>query len=483
MGTKGGAVAAAFSLVFGGDDGSYHFGARGFRGVRSLCLVGFGAKGKMMRRHLVGKAAVLLVVAMFHAFVLVPRSHANVVPFPGAAARMLIRAVGFGVNPGATVLYVVAAAVTGYLVYKSLAVSAVKSWQSEAQSPYPWPGTDTNVGMVVVGGWAEGSWVVYCQTQESGGTWRYFDGWAQKGGQNLYGGNKQSSGYIYASSDLARKAWHDYLNNYMVTAQGATSAHYNVSYVPSNNDPYDPGVIPNEDAPTFPAASVYMSPGLAAGFDGSESVQVVASGISDSAAQDFIDAGKLIEVDPDDGSLGEPSTASEVDLLTALNAILDDSRQQSRESTQQEVLGKLGEIKTGLDNATGGSFPQEAQDALDDISLKMDNVAVGLESVEDALTETTATEQTLSTRFAAVRDLALTKFPFSLVGSYNVTVPSGGNYDLGGWELVNGNAATMVNIAPLSGPLGATFLWIRQLLVYMLWALTGFGMIKRVTNL
>jgi uncharacterized membrane protein len=82
-----------------------------------------------------------------------------------------------------------------------------------------------------------------------------------------------------------------------------------------------------------------------------------------------------------------------------------------------------------------------------------------------------------------VKDLAMTKFPFSLAGSYAVTAPSGGEYDLGGWELVQGNAATRINISPLTGPLGSVFAWIRQLLVYMLWALTAFGMIKRVTQL
>src|SRR3972149_437982 len=96
-----------------------------------------------MKKHLCLKACFLLVVIFFHSFILVPKSYATT--WEGVAGRIAFRAFAPSVIAAlstgtALVVGAVVAGGIGYLIYKSGAVTAMKTWLNTSYpSSFPWP--------------------------------------------------------------------------------------------------------------------------------------------------------------------------------------------------------------------------------------------------------------------------------------------------------------------------------------------------------
>jgi hypothetical protein len=141
----------------------------------------------------------------------------------------------------------------------------------------------------------------------------------------------------------------------------------------------------------------------------------------------------------------------------------------------------LQEISGKLDNTS--AFPQAAQTALDNIAVgtqimetKMDNVIEGIQG----LSETGTSVGSLSTRFSAIRTLASTKFPFSVVAGLVLTNPAGGHMDLGTFHV----GPVTVDIEPLNVPLVGNLLsTARTIFALFLYAGTLFAILRKVDSL
>lgn len=456
-----------------------------------------------MKKHLF-KAIFLVMVMFFHSFVLVPKSYATT--WEGVAGRLAFRAFSPStiMTLGSGTSLVIGAAVAGgvgYLIYKSGAVTALKDWWNSAVGQVSAP-TDITTGtdLLFVVGTGSGSTVRIRKV----GTGSY----------DCYNGNPGT--WVQNKSTLALAiAW-------LQNAYGSNDPQY-----PARN--FNPGGISPPTSPldyisqlvsSQPSLSNYLfgSPGVAAAvFGGAAIVSAVTMPDADAdrlktglGATPINNAGVQEGSPPTttDNTVTAGDTAS-IGLLQQIvnfvsNLLGIRTSAEGIKTTLDNSLGVLQQISGKLDNA--GSFPQSAQNSLDNIAgstylvparldniisntgavpAKLDNlitttgaIPAKLDNVINTITELSTTQSAVQTRMDALKDVALTKFPFSVVAAFSITPVSGSStYSFASLPLAPG---IEVPINPLAGPMGDFFVWVRSILVWLMWAGVLFMMLKKV---
>jgi len=450
-----------------------------------------------MYKRVVLKAMVLLVVMMFHSFVLVPKSHATA--FEGTLARVAFRSVAPSIIAGlgsgtALVLGIPIAIGTAYLIYKSGAVTALKNWWNSTIAPYS-PNPDGSDWLHKAG--INGHLHVYYAS----GSW----GWATKTGDTCTGWNPATR---VCSGAVLGSAW----------PYGSAASAYSASgYGTAPQD--QPPVVPTDYAtdlassqPDFNSSiAVYGSPGAAATVgngavassyttmsDADADALIAAlgaTGISDTGAQ----SGSPASPTDNTVSLGEAETvgllqsimnyvSNLVGIKTGIDQIKTSTDQvktatdcvasgmQSVNTNIQNMTGKMDNVVTGI-NSQNASLDNIAQGIQSEIT-KLDNVAAEVHNIS----QTVATEQTITTRMTNLKNLCLTKFPFSfMAGIANVNVPQGGTTIIPDIILPTGEHWV---VDPMQYPTIASFFGtVRTILAVGMWAMFTLIMIRRVTQL
>jgi hypothetical protein len=467
----------------------------------------------MNRRNM---SMVMLVVIMFHSFVLVPKAHAT--SWEWAAARQVFKVVSpaavAAAGTGSALLLAIAfGAGIDYVIFKSGAITALKNWWNDnmqypspistatVNTQYAYTAENGNVYWIAAkpyGG--TGTWHGYIGNSEGDyGTHRigwaagpvYLD-WGGTGmSNNAYGGSIPASGIQWAI--MGATIW---VNNNI--GNGSGTPHWGTTTSPSSS-PVDIGAT-GGTSPTFPAGSVIASPGAAARIaSGVRDYGVEVSWLTDAQAGAILDAfnGKTIASDgsevastvpePTDNTMTAGDSQS-IGLLqgiykyvASLLGIKSDTGRMA--NTLDNTLTAIQTMSGKLDNVGGGSFPQAAQNALDNIGVntqaiasKADNIA----TLVQGLSETTGTAANIKSRMSSLRDIAATKFPFSIGAALIITNPSGGHMNLGTFHL----GPVAVDIAPLGVPLVGTLLTTaRMIFALFLYAGTLFAIIRRVDSL
>ena len=445
-----------------------------------------------MKKHHGIKAMVLVIVMLFHSLVLVPRSYATV--FEGTLARVAFRSISpaaimaLGSNT-ALVLGVPLAVGVGYLVYKSDAITALKNWWNSTIDPINNP---TEQQSFHISGQPTSHFhinkksfspLLYSAYAASGATCN--GGFYDSMGRQLCNQMTIWWGGTYSTSGAA------------LTALNADDG----SNVPPRT-PTDYAAQLASSQPDFNgSAAVYGSPGVAAAL-ANGAVAVSTATMSDTEADNFIaglgatpisDSGAQTlpaGVTPNDNTITSGDSASIGLLQQILNYVSNllgiKTAVEAQRVSMDNVAGMTQAMKLSTDNVAAGTSV---------VATKLDNVVSGINSQTQALegietkvehldntvTTSAATSGTVQTRIQSLRDLAATKFPFSLVTSISVSDVNGqSEYNFDPLPLT---PSISVQIDPMGGPLGDLFIWVRQLLVWFLWAGTLFAMLKKVMEM
>jgi len=408
----------------------------------------------------------MIVVMMFHSFVLVPKSYATV--WEATAGRIAMRA--FSPNMIATlgsgqalVVGAVVAAGVGYLIYKSGAVQALDTWITNYYQP-----THVTDGTV----YQEDNPPGVCK-------WKY---------------NAHHVKIFWSVHYQQWVVWYMNANDQMMTSDSNAGTTYEQAYNKATNGCgyYSPPAIPDTPQdlggplattqPNFSADQIYGSPGVAAAISGAAGI-VSAVTMSDSDADKLINGIGAQSISDAGEQAGSPAvtdntvTAGDAESIGLLQRILNYVSNLTGIKTDTTAM------RTSLDNvgvATQG------------VSTKMDNVIQGINTQTQALEDVgekvehldntisaapDATVSSVQTRIDALKDLAATKFPFSLISGISVNEISGtSNYEFTALPLT---PSISIPIAPMAGPLSTLFDWIRQLLVWFFWAGTLFAILKK----
>lgn len=429
-----------------------------------------------------------------------PKAHAS---FTGTAAHV-IRAGSRGL--AATAMNTLAqggkAAIFGwrlasipgiiYLLYESGALGAIYSWWAgPGTQPPPTQTSSGNLG-------PSGTWAINYLGQLPGPQYQL------EFKYNLTGSPpNQNFASGYFTPDQYSSTWAAF--QAMLASNGRTITS-GAPTIPTT--PTDPGSNLAGAAPTFPADSVWGTPGAIdylPTISGSPGELVgVNTDLTDAQAAELEEKLGLTPINVAAGTQSAPDNVTgdtavlQQRLNEQLGALLEGNKKLTSidgkvatSANQLTEIGKLDNIVTalGLNTQAANAVNSKMDNVVSAINLQtqavqaqagdLDNVAIAVQGLSQAA----ATEGSVQTRINDLKTLAATKFPFSLASAFTVTVPEGGSHSLGSWKLNDSEESTRVTIDPMAGTLGSTFIWIRQLLVYMLWTLTGFGMIKRVTNL
>lgn len=430
-----------------------------------------------MKKHHVLKAFVLLVVIFFHSFVLVPK--ANATAFEGILGRLAFRAMAPSViaalgSGTALVIGAVVAGGIGYLIYKSGAVDALQSWLSSGNPQYPIPPVGTPYITPV---FPNGYSVKIVAHDPALNPQSYAIYWSNNGGSvwHFYSGTTNYQDCI----------------NYIISTSGGVGIS-----LPSVPQDYVQNMVSSQ--PSFPSGSMFGTPGVAAAIVGGAAI-VSAVTVSDSDADKFIAGSGASAVASDGTQAANPNNPSPTDnTLTAGDSSIIGllSSMVNYVSNLVGIKTSVDSVKTGIDNAVIGISQQTA--VLDNVgtginSMKntMDNVGVainnqtavledvktGVNQLDNTLTQPIATPSTISARITALRDIASTKFPFSLASSISVSAVTGSSsYVFTSLPLT---PSISIPIDPFAGPLHDFFIWVRGILVWLMWAGTIFAILHK----
>jgi len=427
-----------------------------------------------------------LIAFLTFSLVTVPRAEASVMQ--GTLGRLAFRAASpafwSAVASGSSVVLAVGFGIgVDYVVFKSGAITALKNWWAAGPGGYAYSLQGSNVL-----NWYNSSGVP-TGSQQTGGfsvAFRNSSADPSTNPSGWYANYYNSSGqYItyYGPNTYA------YLYNFLF---GHAPGSYDMA---TYQDTMDYGTQLASSQPSFPANTVYASPGAVNRLAGGAQVTKTAT-MSDADADKFISglggtaidtaagtqAGALPTSNDNTVTAGDSASIGLLDRIAAFvsNLVGINTATEAMRQTLDNSLVVQQQMSAKLDNAS--AFPPAAQTALDNIAAgtqtvagKMDNVAQGIQS----LSESQATVQTLSSRLAAVRDLAASRFPFSIGAALVVTPPAGGNYDLGTLHL----PGMEIPIRPFESVLGTTFQWMRTLIQALFWASTLFMIVRRVASL
>lgn len=437
-----------------------------------------------MGKHLGLKAFVLLVVIFFHSFVLVPK--ANATAFQGVIGRIAFRAIAPSVIAGlgsgmAAVIGVSLGVGIGYVIIKSGGITALKNWLNSAGSPLA-KGANYR-GMASNG-------LYYSIVTISGPAYQV---WTAFGGYHLspeaYGDAYQGVGNLAYAVDMINGA---------LGQSGST---------------FDPPIIPTDyitslatTQPAFDSTThVFATPGAAAALVGGAAI-VTATTMPDSDADKFKTGSGATAVTNSGTQATNPAktdnTVTQGDvtnqgmfqqMINYLSNLvgIQTSIDASKSSIDNMALGM--NIQTGiLDNV--GSGINRMTNTMDNVGIgvnrianSMDNVVpaiqnqtaildnVGglvrnLDNTVSSLKTTTATQSSLMSRVAEVRDLLVTKFPFSF--ALAVADPgdiAGETYSIPNIQMPLGQE---IVVDPLRYPALASFIsFVRGIVALGMWAI------------
>lgn len=454
-----------------------------------------------MKKHLLFKACVLLSVMFFHSFVLVPKLYATT--WEALAGRVAFRAfapstvAALGSGTALVVGAVVAGGI-GYLIYKSGAVTALKTWLNSSLDPqyYPPPPWGTyNTWSAATGPWQ-------FRTTQNGPSCTYF----QVNSNTEYGWPSGTQGQWMVYSSCASAG----------DISSFVASHGGSAIPPPPTVPTDYDSSMGSTGPNFSSSQIYGSPGVAASIVGGAAI-VSAVTMPDGDADRMISGLGANEITDSGTQNGVPSSndntvttgdaatigllqqimnyvsnfvgiKSSIDAVKTANDCVA-SATSALSSTVASQSGKLDNIATiGLSQSSKLDNIAVIDTA---ISLKMDNVVTSInaqtqaienvetkiEHLDNTITSSVATSGTVQTRIQSLRDAAATKFPFSLASSLSVAAISGqSTYDFGSLPLT---PSISITINPMAGPLADLFVWIRQMLVWLFWVGTLFAILKR----
>jgi hypothetical protein len=427
-----------------------------------------------MRERLFGKALLMLVIMLFYSVVLVPSAHC-VAPY--VIEGNVIRATFGGVAPssivagtGGMLLRASAWGTVFYLLYKAGALDWMKNfWNNEQRYSQPTPS------------------VTYTYAENSSKNYRVW-----------YNINQPSSPYAVWWKLKTNPDQPQYWNQVAANTTWAWVVSYfntnNVySYLPNTPVPIN---NPIDISSHIPSNTLYASAGsLPIMASGDWVVENATIGLSPETEAAIINALNLRNIDLANGTQdGEPVTdeQSQAQQARALEEILSEAKKANQ---------WLSQIKTNTDNISTGSFPQSAQDKLNQIAASSENTALltsqelerllemkglqentvtTLQDVKRSLTETSADQSNLTSRINEIKTLAATKFPFSVVASVSVSVPSSGVYNFAPLPLGQG---VEIPINPMNTPLSSFFTVFRSILVAVIWVGTIFAIIKKAMEM
>lgn len=443
-----------------------------------------------MGKHLGFKAFVLLVVMFFHSFVLVPITYAGTV-VDMAAARSVLRAVAPSVvaaTPAGWGYWLGIAVSAGiiYMAVKSGAVTDLKNWLTSWVTPT-----------------AENTSYLGPLINIGGTNYRYRFYWEPGNGKWAAEKRTAADGYMGGSTY--------YYNTWLAAYQGV----YGVAYSPPTAPtiPTDYSTLMAAHNPTFSANGVFYSPGGAAQLaaSGGGGTIIKAEQKSDADLDLLKGALGMTAADPSTGAQPNPTANDNtlspgenqsiplfqqmVNYLSNLIGIKSDTGRiadsndniavgvAAQTTAITNMAGKMDNIailsqaqKNALDNAVVAINNQTAID--NQILVKMDNVAQTL----DTFKNTSASQSTLSSRIGEIKDLLLSKFPFSIVGA--VTSPgsvSGGTYTIPDLHFPLG---MVVSVDPMANTeIHSWFTWCRGLIAVGMWAVFILVMVRRVTEI
>jgi len=409
----------------------------------------------------------MLIVIFFHSFVLVPKVHATA--FEGTLARILFRSIspatvmGLGSNMS-LVLGIPVAAGIGYLVYKSGAIDTIKSWfQSTQQTEPTYVQGGTYYGVT-------GRSIVPVVPPCGSSSFRL-----------MLNGVQEMVGCDWAQQDLSNWLW------------------------PGGYTPPSPPSVPTDysadlstSQPNFSSTAVYGSPGVAGAIN-SSSVAVSVATMTDSEADSFIaglggvgatgisDTGVQQGIPETNDNTVTSGDLAQVGLLQQILNFVSNlvGIKNSTETISRTLDNSLAVQQTMVDKLDNvGVFPVPAQNALDNIVVGVNNqtailedVKIGVESLDNTVTQVNATPISIQTRIDALRDIAVTKFPFSIAFTLGVSSISGqSTYEFASLPLT---PTLSIPINPMAGPLSTLFGWIRQMIVWLFWVGTLLAILRK----
>lgn len=431
-------------------------------------------------------AVFLLIVIMFHSFVLIPKAHATA--FQGVVGRIVFRAIApstlMAMGSGMSAVIGVGLGVgIGYLIIKSGGITALKNWYTAhgGAEVNPPPGILTQWGSVEVGGGDHRMKTVEALGGSNIGCFN-----------TLIDGANQTT---VCGVDAARIAY-EWL-------------HGTGTWVPPPPAPYDYNVDMAATQPSFNGTSdVWATPGTAAALAGGAAI-LTTSTMSDADADKF--------------KTGSGATAASNTGTQATNPAKTDNTVTQGDITNQSMfqqminyLSNLVGIKTSID-ASKGSLDNVALGVniqtgiLDNVGVginrmvnTMDNVGIGinrmvnsmdnvgtgvahisttLDNVSDSIVSKLGISLnptvTMASRIATLQESLAGKFPFGVASGISVPSGSGGNYDFGVYHLT---PSLSFSINPrLAFP--GLFSFIRGLLVLLMWCGIIYACVRKVDSL
>ncbi len=446
-----------------------------------------------MGKNLLFKAFILLIVIFFHSFVLTPKIYAGTMGavIDIAVARQTLRTIAPSVvkaTPagwGYAVAYFTVAGIAYYFI-KSGGVTALNNWLNTQLGASPPDGSTVAVGTYVTFYITGGGTEIQCRAKKYSDTsWSY---------QVYISGNWTAENFgsgftsISAAAAHAQAAW---------GTQG-TSPHGFSPGAPSPTIPTDYGTPLQGSQPNFPDGTVKFTPGGAAQLNGTNPPGTATS-LPDAEIDRMTAA--LGATQPVAGTQPPPNTGDNT-LSNDANASIPWLQQIANYvSNLVGIKTDTGAIKTNTDNMIVGQSAQTT--AIQNMSGKMDNIAAALNnqtnqdnaviekldnvaqttlSLKDAVTGTSASVETLSTRINSLKSLMSTKFPFSFIQGITVpTVQPGGTSLVPDIVLPTGQHWV---VDPMQYTVIADFFSVvRSLVSLMMWAVFTLVMIRRVTQI
>jgi hypothetical protein len=429
-----------------------------------------------MKKHIWIKALVCLIVMFFHSFVLVPKSYATVSGVSKGAVRLAYNAFSPAqllANGGkAALVGWRVAGVVGllYTLYDVGAFNKLISWWNAEQSPYSPSNTGDNFLV-------QGNSHVHIKYQTGYG-WQKIIG---SGTSQDWDGN--NCGHFVTV--------YQYYGSFSAASAGLSPGY-------SNNTPPD---IPTDYSsaaidPSFDAGSVFGTPNSGGVLAQNPFPEIVSANFVDASNVDAIkNAMGLTAIDPATGNQqnnvndntvtqGDSQTGNWLSqILAVLIAIRDYALNLVGIKTSiDNALNVASSINNKIDNVVSvaanlNTTLAPLPGAIDNLSVAMNQNTGKLDNLVVAVTNMNATSSTLASRIDNLKSLASVKFPFSLASAISVSVPSvAGTYAFTSLPLT---PSISIPIDPLAGPLGEFFVWVRQLLVWFLWAGTLFAILRK----
>lgn len=210
------------------------------------------------------------------------------------------------------------------------------------------------------------------------------------------------------------------------------------------------GLTPGQIA-TAPAVNGYASPGLAAAIAGGAGY-----------------------------TLGTPNVVANADvpvMAGTVGAVANDG-----------AVGDTLNVNANLDKSGLATDALQQQQ-----TVSLDNIAVGVQSLPDRLADSlrpSSGSQTIAERWGEIATVAGGRFPFSMITMISTTrdqwgsgFEDQGRIELGGFNLINGNDATRVNIDWNQNVMSTASEWFRRLMSWFFYPLTLLYIYRRVNTL